>query len=172
MCDPATIAIAAAAASAIGTGFSAIQQANMHRYQARVADRNAQLAAEAGRQEQDATRQTALDHYRRVAQLKGAQRAQMAANGIDINFGSAADVQGDTEMLAREDTSRIYEQGSRNVRARDFEGANYGGEASAQRTAATGSLISGAFDVAATALGASQQFGKVRGRLPASGRAG
>lgn len=168
MCDPVTLAVTATVVTMAGQGFSAMQQASQHRYQARVAERNVQLANEAGQQEQENTRQAALAHYRQVAQLKGQQRAAMAANGIDINFGSAADVQGDTDMLAREDAQRIYTQGERAVRGRDFEASNFGGEAKAQRSAATGALISGAFDMAGTALGTASQFGKVKSKTKTS----
>ncbi len=168
MCDPATLTIAAAVVSAAGTGYSAMQQASQHRYQAAVATRNASLSAQAANQEQENTRQAALDHYRRVAQLKGSQRAQMAANGIDVNFGNAAEIQADTEMMSREDAQRIYTQGFRNTQARDFETSNYFGEANAQRKAATGALIGGAFEIAGTALSTASQFGKVKGKLPKS----
>src|SRR3546814_10733482 len=86
------------------------------------------MASEAAAQEQENTRQSALQHYRQVAQLKGKQRAAMAANGIDLNFGSALDVQGDTEMLAREDTSRLYQQGFQRARGYDVESANSGAQ--------------------------------------------
>lgn len=168
MCDPVTLSITAAALAAAGTGFSAIQAAQQHRYQANVADRNAKLAAEAGQQEQDNTRQAALDHYRQVAALKGRQRAALAANGIDVNFGSAGELQADTEMLSREDTQRIYTQGERNVQSRDFESANFSGEANAQRSAATGALIKGAFDIGSTALGEASQLSSVKGKMPKS----
>lgn len=171
MCNPGILAIASAAVSAVGTGYSAIKQAQQLRYQAAVAEQNASLAARAGQQEQENTRQAALDHYRRVAQLKGAQRAQMAANGINVNFGSALDVQADTDMLGREDARRIYTQGARAVEARDFEASNYFGEADAQRGAATGALISGALDIGSTALSSASQFGKVRKRMPVGSKA-
>ena len=64
-------------------------------YQARVADQNAKLAAEAARTQQDATRQELQSHWRRQAQLQGQQRVAMAAGGLDLGFGNAADLQAD-----------------------------------------------------------------------------
>ncbi len=158
MCGPAALAIGAAVVTAAGQGFSAIQSAQQHRYQAAVADQNAKLAAQAAFQEQENTRQAALDFYNKKGQLSGQQRAAMSANGIDINFGSAGQVQADTEMMARSDVGKIYKQGDRAVVARDYEGANYRGEAGAQRSAASGAIVGGLFDIAGTALGTAKQF--------------
>lgn len=168
MCDPVTISLAAAAAAAVsmvGTGFTALQASQQSKYQAKVADRNADLANEAAQQEQSNTRQEALAFYRKQAALKGQQRAAMSANGIDVNFGSAADVQADTEMLGREDARRLYDQGAQRSRGFEIEASNFGGEANAQRSAATGALIGGAFDMAGTALSAAKQFGPVNKKV-------
>lgn len=164
MCDPATLAVSAAVMSTISAGVGAVGAASQARYQAKIADRNADMASEAAAQEQENTRQSALQHYRQVAQLKGKQRAAMAANGIDLNFGSALDVQGDTEMLAREDTSRIYQQGFQRARGYDVESANYGAQANASRQAAKGALIKGAFDMGSTALGGASQYGQLKAK--------
>jgi hypothetical protein len=165
MCDPVTISLAAAAVSMVGTGFTALQASQQSKYQAKVADRNADLANEAAQQEQSNTRQEALAFYRKQAALKGQQRAAMSANGIDVNFGSAADVQADTEMLGREDARRLYDQGAQRSRGFEIEASNFGGEANAQRSAATGALIGGAFDMAGTALSTAKQFGPVNNKV-------
>ncbi len=175
MCGPAALPIAALVVSVVGTGFSALQASQQSKYQAKVADRNADLANEVAQQEQSNTRQEALTFYRKQAALKGQQRAAMSANGIDVNFGSAADVQADTEMLGREDVRRLYDQGAQRSRGFEIEASNFGGEANAARSAASGALIGGAFDIAGqgldyamgrpaqdgTALSGAKQFGKV-----------
>ena len=112
MCEPATLAIAAAAVTAAGQGYAALQSAAASRYEARVADQNARLETEAAFRETENTKTAALAHYRRVAQLKGEQRVAQAANGVSLDFGSAADVAADTDMLAREDVQRIYDTGA------------------------------------------------------------
>jgi hypothetical protein len=158
MCDPVSLTIAGTAVATIGAGYSALQANAQSRYQARVADQNAKLSAESARQEQDNTREAALQHYRKVAQLQGQQRAAMAAGGLDVNFGNAADLTADTELLAREDASRIYRQGAENVRGYDIEGSNYRGQARASRQAASGAIVGGIFEMGKTALGGAQQY--------------
>lgn len=165
MCDPGTLLIAGTAVSTLGAGYSALQANAQNTYQARVADQNARLSAESARQEADNTREAALQHYRKVAQLKGQQRVAMAGGGLDVNFGNAADLTADTEMLAREDAGRIYRQGAENVRGFDIEGSNYRSQAKASRQAATGALVSGAFNMASTALGGAQQYSKMQAQL-------
>lgn len=167
MCAPA-LPVLALAMSAIGTGFSALQANQQAKYQSKVADRNADLANEAAAQEQANTRQEALAFYRRQAQLKGSQRAAMSANGIDVNFGSAADIQADTEMLGREDVRRLYDQGAQKARGFEIEASNFGAEANAQRHAATGALIKGGLDIGSTALDGAQQFGSVKKKVSTS----
>ncbi len=159
MCAPPVLALAAAAVMAVGQGVSALQSAAQSRYQARVADRNANLENESAQQAMANTRQEALAHYRQVAQLKGQQRAAQAANGVSVDFGSAVDVADDTQMLAREDTRRIYDRGYQESRGFEINSANFRSQANASRQAATGALVKGAFDVASTALSASSQYG-------------
>ncbi len=162
MCEPTTLLIASTAVATLGAGYSALQANAQSRYQARVADQNARLAEDAARQEQDNTRDAALQHWRKVAQLQGEQRVAMAAGGLDVNFGNAADLSADTELLAREDADRIYRQGAENVRGRDIEGANYRSQAQASRQAASGALNGGAFNMAGTALGGAQQYATLK----------
>jgi len=162
MCDPATLLIAGTAVSTLGAGYSALQSSAESRYKAQVADQNARLSAESARQEQENSRDAALQHYRKVAELKGQQRVAMAGGGLDVNFGNAADLTADTEMLAREDVSRIYRQGAENVRGFDIEGSNYRSQAAASRQAASGAIVSGVFQMGSTALGGAQQYSKLK----------
>jgi len=164
MCDPLTLTIAATTVATAGAGFQALQANAQSNYQAKVADQNAKLSAEAAKQEADNTRDAALQHYRKVSALKGQQRVAMAAGGIDIDFGNAGDLQADTEMLAREDAGRIYQQGAQSVRTYDIQGANYRSQAAASRQAATGALIGGAFDMGSTALGGATQYSKLKSK--------
>lgn len=162
MCDPATLMIAATVASAASAGVGALTASQQANYQAKIAERNAAMEREAAVQEQENTRQAALKHYREVAQLKGQQIVGAAANGVGVDFGTAGDMLADTEMLSREDVDRIYKQGFQNVRGRDIQASNYTAEASAQRSAATGALVKGAFDMGSTVLGGVSQYNKMK----------
>lgn len=167
MCDPLTLTVAATAVATAGQGMSALQQASQAKYQARVAERNAALENEAARVEQENTRTEALAHYRRVAALKGQQRVTAAANGVSLDFGSAADVIDDTDMLAREDVNRIYSQGYERSRGFEINASNQRAQALASRAEAKNAIVSGAFNMASTALGGATQYSKMK-----AGRAG
>lgn len=162
MCPPAVLAIGAAVMSAVGTGIGAIQASSAANYRAKVADRNAALEVEAANQENQNTREAALAHYRKVADLKGQQAVGAAANGVLGDFGTAADTYADTEMLSREDVGRIYRQGYENVRSRDTAAWNQRAQANAARSEASNALIKGAFDFGSTVLSGVQQYKKLK----------
>ncbi|WP_454888689.1 virion core protein, T7 gp14 family [Sphingobium indicum] len=170
MCEPTTLLLIGTAVSTLGAGYSALQGNAQANYQAKVADQNARLSAEAAKQEQDNTRVALQQHWRQQAQLQGQQRVAMAAGGLDVNFGNAADLTADTQMLGREDAQRIIDQGANAVRGFDIESANYRSQAKASRQAATGALVGGAFDMASTALGGATQYTDMKARFGSTGR--
>jgi hypothetical protein len=77
---------------------------------------------------------------------------------VGLDFGTAADVLGDTNMLSREDANRIYQQGAQRVRGYEIQSSNEMGQASADRQAGTGALVKGAFDMGSTVLGGVKQY--------------
>lgn len=119
MCLPALPLISAVAGVA-GTAvsfFGAQQQASSAaaaaNYQAQVSrnnaiiqEQNAQAALDAGRTQEQAQRQ-------KTAQLEGAARAAMAANGIDTTSGTALNVLGDTAKLGELDALTIRSNAGR-----------------------------------------------------------
>jgi hypothetical protein len=164
MCPPAIIAGAAAAVSAIGTvvgGAVAQAQAN---YRANVADANAKVERENIRLEQERGLREAQLHYRKVAQLKGEQRAAAAANGVSTDFGTASDIVADTNMMAREDAANIYGQTYQNVRGMDRNVSNFVAEGRAQRAAGKGAMIGSLFEAGSTLLGGAQQYKSIKAR--------
>lgn len=166
MCIPAVpLLIASTAVSALGAGFSALQAHAQASYQAKIADHNAAMERESAVQAQENTREASLTQYRRMAQLKGAQIVGAAANGVSIDFGTAADSVSDTDMLGREDVNRIYKQGAQTVRGFDINAANYAAEANASRQAASGALVQGLFNVGSTVLGGASQYGALSAKL-------
>lgn len=162
MCGP-VLPIAAAALAVGGSAMktiSAVQQANT---QAKVADANAAYEREAAQQDQENTRQAALKQYREIARVKGQQQVAAAANGVSLDFGTAADVVSDTDLLGREDVANIYRQGDNTLRSHDINAANYDTQANAARAAKTNAIISGVFDMGSSVLGAASQFGAFKG---------
>lgn len=103
MC-PATLALAASASSAVGGGIAAGQTAS---YQAAVASNNATIArqnevysAQAGATQ---TEQSGLKARAQDAGVK----AGLAANNVDVNTGSAADVQQSEHEINQFDTATV-----------------------------------------------------------------
>lgn len=131
--DPQSIAQLSMAASAASSAVSArgavdtgqanadaaTYQAAVARNNSTVAQSNAQYALSAGRQSEYAQRQ-------KTAQMIGMQRAQMAANGIDIGSGTPANIQADTASVGEMDALTIRNNAARQaygyqVQAADFD---------------------------------------------------
>jgi hypothetical protein len=103
----AVVAIAqgiGAVVSAVGVVAGAAAQANAAEYEAKLADRNAQII----RQQTDAE---VSDQRRQNRRRLAAIRAQYGASGLDFS-GSALDVLDDSALEAELDVSRIKYQGS------------------------------------------------------------
>jgi hypothetical protein len=164
MCVPVAVAlgIASTVVSATGAVVSGIGQKQQADYQAQVQDQNAKLAED---QAQDSILNTNLEaqrRYRDLAQTKGAQQAAMAANGVDLNFGSATDVQRDTAMIGAEDVAQIYKGGNERTKGFEINAFNARSEAVADRAKGVGALTDGIFKGFATALsGASDAMGQL-----------
>jgi hypothetical protein len=162
MCDPGTLAIASAVMAVAGTAASTMSQVSQYRYEARVADFN-RKAEDA--KVQDAAQRGQIEERnaaRRQSALMGAQRAAMAANGIDLSFGSAAETLGDSAMMAQEDRGTIRENTRREQMGYDINAANYAAKAKAARSAATGAIWSGIFQAGSTIAGAASRLGSIK----------
>lgn len=169
MCDPVTLSIAATAvttASSIMSGIGASQQAN---YAARIGDQNARLANDQAKDSIDNTNIEAQRRYRQLAQTQGQQQAAMAANGVDLNFGSPTDVQKDTAATGAEDIAQLYKAGYQRTRGFDIDGWNYRSQAAADRARARGAMLQGIMGGLSSALGGASQ---VAGKGGAGGKAG
>ena len=164
MCDPVTLTIAATAVAAIGSTVSGLMTAQQERYKARVAAENSRRESARAADAIDKGAEEQRNLGRRYAQQGGAQRAALAANGVDVSFGSAADIQNDTRDFYAEDRATLDRNTGYEVKGIDISAANYTAQAQAARSAATGALVSTAFDVGSTVLGG---IGKVRSQRAA-----
>jgi hypothetical protein len=158
MCPP-VLAIAATAVTAAGQVLNGIGQSQQYRYQAQIDDQNNRLASDQARDSIDNTNLEAQRRYRQLADTQGKQQAAMAANGVDLNFGSPVDVQRDTAMIGAEDIGQIYKAGYQRTRGYDIDGWNYRSQAAANRARASGALMQGIFSGLGTALGGASQIG-------------
>lgn len=169
MCDPVTIGIIGTAVAATGAGVSAYMGYQQQSYRAKVATANSKLESERAASELAKGQEERRNLARKYGALAGSQRAAMAANGVDVDFGSAADTLGDTSAFYREDLKTSIDNNAQAVRGIDISAANYTAEARAAKQAATGELISGAFNVGSTILGGVGKVGKVKAAQKAGG---
>jgi hypothetical protein len=100
-------ATAAVGVVALGTGMSAYGQHKAGRDAEKLYDNNALLAEY---QSQDALERGVVEERtmrRQTNKVIGAQRANLAAQGVDVNKGSALDVQADAAYLGELDAITI-----------------------------------------------------------------
>lgn len=105
--------LASGAIGAYGAIQSGQAQKKQARYQSAVERNNATIA---GWQAEDATQRGQIEEQRQrlaTARLRGAQRAGMAANGIEIDSGSPLDVLMDTASLGELDALTIRSNAER-----------------------------------------------------------
>lgn len=163
MCSP-TLAVmgVSAAMSASAARQKAKADKNSLLYDAQVSEQNAVLAEY---QADDAIRQGGIDEQAvrmRTAATKSSQRAAMAANGVDLNEGSAADVQTTTDYVGELDANTVRDNALRTAWGYRTQGLNYkdsshllrsgARQISAGRAAAT-SLLGSAGQVASSWYG-------------------
>jgi hypothetical protein len=129
--------------SAFGAGMSATgaytqaknQQAALQA-EAQVAQNNATLA---GWQAEDSIARgevAAGQAMMKGGQIKGAQRAAMAANGVDLSYGSAQLIQNDTDYLTSVDAATLRDNAAREAWGYRQQARGYTDKAAAARSGA------------------------------------
>lgn len=127
------------------------------KYNAQVADMNAKLANRAAK---DALERGGLEEQKQrqqTAQLLGQQQAGMAANGVDLTFGSPLDLLVGTAVLGELDALTIRSNAYREERDIRQQGANYRGQAGMYRAEAKGAKTAGWLSAGGTVLGGGAQ---------------
>lgn len=97
----------------ISNVFGAVQSYEQGKYLNKVAKVNAGISERAGR---DAVKRGNIDadeQRQQTGQVLGAQRAAFAANGVDVNSGSAGQVQNDTAALGELDALTLVNNAAR-----------------------------------------------------------
>jgi hypothetical protein len=163
VCVPLGVAlvVASAATSMAGQfvqGQAAYTQA---KYEQAAADANQKLAAQQAKDSIELTQKEAARRYREGANLEGQQQAAMAANGIDINYGSAVDVAKDTKMITSEDVGNIYAAGEQRTRGYLIDAYDYRLSGQAAKSKAKSAGLATGLAMAGTALGAASQINKM-----------
>lgn len=147
MCNPAYIALGAmavgAVTSAVGAKNASQARKDAANYNASVQD---QLALDAERRGAESAGQLRME----TRQLKGSQVAALAANGIDVNQGSALDILAGTDMLSILDEETLLRNAAREAYGYRTEATMYrrAADSESPSRAFMTSLIGGATQVA------------------------
>lgn len=170
MCEPTTALMAISlAVSAAGAVQSANAQAasmeasaNAATYNAQVAEMNATLS---DRRARDALARGKEEEQRvrlQAAQLQGRQRAAMAANGVDLGFGSPLDTLLDTAVMGERDALAVRRNAANEAYDFEVQATNARADAGLGRMNAASSLsgarstrTSGLLTAGGTVLGGS-----------------
>lgn len=150
--------LAAGALQAGGSVLGGINANQQGKYEAAVARNNAKMSVDAARQSEEIGHNEARDYWRQVSQTKGDQVAALAANGIDVGFGTAVRMQEDTKMLSREDAANLYRNINERTKGSLIQASNYRSEAKAAKAKGKAAMIQGIIGGATSLLGAASQF--------------
>lgn len=144
-----TFTVGATLASAGISAASAIQQGKAAEA---VARNNAQMAEYSAQDAQRRGEEEALAVQRKGASLKSSQRVALAAKGLDLGYGTAADLQDQTDFFTQSDVATTRSNAAREAWAMRAQGQNALAEGRAAKKnsqlQAAGSLLGGAAKVA------------------------
>ena len=141
--------IGGALSSSIGSYYSAKSQQSSLRFAADMADINARLSERSAQTVLDRGQKQVGQLTLKAGQLKSSQRAALAANGVDLGEGSAAEVQASTDILKEIDKNTIETNATYDAWGYRLQGTNYQNDAILKRAGAD--TIS-PFGAAATSL--------------------
>lgn len=104
--------------------------------QAQIANNNAQLAQYQSEDAITRSQTAASDAGLKAHQLKGTQRAALAHSGVDLSFGSAAEILTDTDYFGEIDRARIIDSGAREAWGYRSQASGFEGNAALLRSRA------------------------------------
>lgn len=130
--------IAGAGMSALGAYSSAKSQQLALNGAADIADINAGLAEQSAQQELARGGAAVASASARAGQVKSSQRAALAANGVDLGEGSAAEVLTSTDLYKEGDINTLTANAVRAAWGQRVVATNYKNEATSKRASADG----------------------------------
>ncbi len=136
--------------SVAGTGLSAYGQYQQAEAAKSAAEYNQKVAEVQSRDAITRGDQEGEMAGRKIGALRGRQRAALAASGVDLSSGSAADILAQTDYYGLEDQRTIADNARREAAMYTSRAGAYGAEAGSITPwlAGTGTLLSGAGAVA------------------------
>lgn len=141
------------------TGISAMSAIQQGRAAQATARNNAQMAEYAAQDAQKRGEEEAAAIQRKGAALKSSQRVSLAAKGLDLGYGTAADLQDQTDFFTQSDAATARTNAGREAWTLRARGSNEMAQGNAARSnanlSAAGTLIGGAGKVASRWYGPS-----------------
>lgn len=128
------------------TAYGAYAQDQAGEAQQDLANRNAKMLKQSADDEIERGNEEVLQIRRRGRAIKGAQRAAFAAQGVDVDTGTALDLQNETDAYAEQDAATARRNAARAAWGLRVSAANQrlGGRYAAR--AGTNAAIGTAFD--------------------------
>lgn len=151
MC-PGTIALTAAAVSAAGAISGGIAQGNAANYQGQVAANNATIARQNATYSAGAAAATTERAGLKARAQDAGVRSGIAANGLDVNSGSAADVQTSQRELGALDTGTVANNGALQVYGYQTQATGYQAQSTLDKQEAGADVAGGFMKAAGTLL--------------------
>jgi hypothetical protein len=142
----------AMAASAAGSIMKGVSSANAAGYQAQIARNNAQIARQNAAYSAQAGSAQITAAGEKARQQQGNVRAAIAANGIDVNSGSAADVQVSQRQIGALDVANVAQRAANTVYGYQTQATDYEAEANLKQSEVipdiAGGVLGGISDLA------------------------
>lgn len=124
--------------SAVGNYYSSQNLKSNLKFQADMASINARLSETSAQQEMLKGDREVGAVTLRAGQMKSSQRAAMAANGIDLGEGNAAEVQASTDIMKEIDKNTITANAVRSAWGYRTQGVGYQNDALMKSASASG----------------------------------
>jgi HAMP domain-containing protein len=160
VCIPVAIALAVAGTAVSAGGAIMAGNAKAAEYRQHAAIEELNLHAD-NRAAGDAIARGSEDvqtHSLQTSQLIGQQIAATGANGVETNYGSAAQTVSDTRLLSGIDESRIRESASREAEQYRISAENHQMQASADRSSASAAKTAGLISALGSVIAGAQQI--------------
>ncbi|MCW3657539.1 hypothetical protein K6L27_05075 [Burkholderia cenocepacia] len=147
------------AMSAYGASQQAAATASADQYQAEVARINQRLSGQYAQQAIDDGENKVAAKQQQTSGLIGAQRAAMAANGVQLDSGTPLRLQEDSAQLGAVDALTIRNNAAREAYGYQVQGLSYGQQAQLDEASASNALSAGSLNTFSSILGGAASVG-------------
>jgi hypothetical protein len=155
----ATLGVIGAGISAAGTVFGGIAQGESASYQAQVAANNAQIARQNATYAEQVGNTKQQQAGLKAAEEGGAVKTALAANNVDVNTGSAVDVEAGTRQKGVMNQYLIQSDAELQAYGYRTQATGFDAQAALDKSTATSDEIGGALGAAGGLLSSASSIG-------------